>query len=110
MVTDSSRSVTNYHIWNVLPYMDTYRYTVLPYMDIYPYIDIYVFCKIPYCFTPYCRTWEYIEREIPQIPANLPVLILANRRDMGHHRQVREEDCRYFVETYDRWVTEHVTQ
>ena len=50
----------------------------------------------------YCRTFDYIKRELPRIPLSLPVLILANHRDMGHHRVVTEDTIQYFVDELDR--------
>ncbi|XP_076822386.1 rab-like protein 6 isoform X2 [Clavelina lepadiformis] len=33
-------------------------------------------------------TFQYIEKELPTVPAHIPVLILANHRDMGDHRVI----------------------
>jgi hypothetical protein len=49
-----------------------------------------------------CRTYDYIERELLKVPSGLPVLVLANHRDMGHHRTVTEDKVRYFIEELDR--------
>ncbi|XP_037073741.1 rab-like protein 6 [Pollicipes pollicipes] len=47
-------------------------------------------------------TFEYVQREVPRIPGHIPVLVLGNHRDMGHHRQVREDDVRFFAENVQR--------
>lgn len=47
-------------------------------------------------------TFDYIQRELPKIPASIPVLVLANHRDMGHHRTVSEDSVRYFIEDLNR--------
>lgn len=47
-------------------------------------------------------TWEYVQRELVQIPNHLPVLILANRIDMRHHRQVTREQAMHYAEIIDR--------
>ncbi|CAJ0583326.1 unnamed protein product, partial [Mesorhabditis spiculigera] len=46
-------------------------------------------------------TWEYVTTEIVNVPANVPVMILANRRDMGHHRQVTDEMVSHFSQQYN---------
>ncbi|XP_074655392.1 rab-like protein 6 isoform X2 [Tubulanus polymorphus] len=47
-------------------------------------------------------TYDYIEREVPKVPNHIPILILANHRDMGHHRTISEDKVRYFIEEIDR--------
>uniref|UniRef100_T1J7L7 Rab-like protein 6 n=1 Tax=Strigamia maritima TaxID=126957 RepID=T1J7L7_STRMM len=47
-------------------------------------------------------TYEYVQREIVKIGDNIPVLILASHRDMGHHRVVNEDDVKYFIEQNQR--------
>lgn len=47
-------------------------------------------------------TFDYVQREIVKIPQHIPVLVLANHRDMGHHRVVTEDQVRTFIENLDR--------
>ena len=47
-------------------------------------------------------TWDYIEREIVKVPAHIPVLVVGNQLDMGHHRKVSAEKCIGFLEHLDR--------
>ena len=48
------------------------------------------------------RTWKYVEREIHNVPSNIPVIILANCRDMGEHRTVERDVPLYFISSVDR--------
>ncbi|XP_071820918.1 rab-like protein 6 isoform X2 [Apostichopus japonicus] len=47
-------------------------------------------------------TWQYVERELPNVPQHIPVLVLGNMRDMGQHRTVDEEDSRFYIEHFQR--------
>ncbi|XP_054156549.1 rab-like protein 6 [Oppia nitens] len=44
-------------------------------------------------------TFEYIQKELDRIPKQIPVLVLANHRDMGHHRCVSEDQVRSFIDS-----------
>ncbi|EDV28137.1 uncharacterized protein TRIADDRAFT_63653 [Trichoplax adhaerens] len=46
-------------------------------------------------------TFQYVERELPKVPKHLPVLILANCRDMGDHRLVTEEEAIEWLRQFD---------
>jgi len=47
-------------------------------------------------------TWDYIEREIVKVPAHIPILIIGNQLDLGHHRKVPTDKCLSFIEHLDR--------
>ncbi|KAH9425261.1 Rab-like protein 6 [Dermatophagoides pteronyssinus] len=44
-------------------------------------------------------TFDYIQREIHHCPRNIPILILANHRDMGHHRSITSDQVHGFIES-----------
>lgn len=44
-------------------------------------------------------TFEYIEREIGRCPPHIPILILANHRDMGHHRVITSDQVQGFIDS-----------
>jgi len=46
-------------------------------------------------------TFEYVEREIVKVPQNIPILVLANHRDMGHHR---------YQNAYNSWNSPTISQ
>ncbi|CDW56791.1 Miro domain containing protein [Trichuris trichiura] len=47
-------------------------------------------------------TWDYVKRELPSVPATLPILVLGNRRDMDSAREVSENVCRRFINDFQR--------
>ncbi|XP_066935347.1 rab-like protein 6 [Clytia hemisphaerica] len=47
-------------------------------------------------------TWQYVQRELTKIPLHIPVLILANFRDMGDHRVVEADEILAYIEHLDR--------
>lgn len=47
-------------------------------------------------------TWKYIERELPQVPLHIPVIILANFMDLSEHRLISKEDCLGLISVLDR--------
>ena len=47
-------------------------------------------------------TFKYIQAELPKVPKHIPVLIIANHRDQGHHRTVSAEQVKAFIEGLDR--------
>jgi len=47
-------------------------------------------------------TMDYIRKESEKVPANIPILLLANFADQGHHRQVTQMQIADFVERFSR--------
>eukprot|EP00794_Sanderia_malayensis_P016000 gene16000-17611_t len=50
------------------------------------------------------KTFQYIERELPKVPNHIPVLVLANRKDMFEHQLIEAEQVSCFIEHLDRPV------
>lgn len=44
-------------------------------------------------------TFDYVQREIHRCPLHIPILILANHRDMGHHRVITGDQVQGFIES-----------
>ncbi|XP_068694737.1 rab-like protein 6 isoform X1 [Montipora foliosa] len=47
-------------------------------------------------------TFKYVERELGKVPPHLPVLVLANHRDMGEHRLVQTDEAVAVIEHLER--------
>ncbi|XP_071438626.1 rab-like protein 6 isoform X2 [Hetaerina americana] len=47
-------------------------------------------------------TFDYVVRELPKVPHHIPILVLANHCDMGHHRTVTSDTVTYFIEGLNR--------
>ncbi|PAV77849.1 hypothetical protein WR25_19979 [Diploscapter pachys] len=47
-------------------------------------------------------TWDYVQKAINTVPEHIPVLIVANHRDMGHHRQVTDLQISSFVDLFNK--------
>lgn len=47
-------------------------------------------------------TFKYIQTELPKVPKHIPILIIANHRDQGHHRTVSPEQVTAFIDSLDR--------
>ena len=51
----------------------------------------------------FCRTFDYVEREIPKVPHHIPILVLANHRDMGEHRTVSLDKITFYIDDVHKW-------
>lgn len=47
-------------------------------------------------------TFDYVQRELPKVPSHIPVLVLANHLDMKHHRNISEDQVRFYVDSVQR--------
>lgn len=70
------------------------------------FVDVYKAANGVILVMDITKTWtfEYVERELSNIPPHIPVLVLANHCDMSHHRTVTRDTISYFVEGFDRYA------
>lgn len=47
-------------------------------------------------------TYEYVQRELPRVPLDIPVIVMASHRDMEDKRSVLSEDVQAFIKEMDR--------
>ena len=68
------------------------------------FIDVYKGCHGAILVFDITKPWtfDYVKKEVPEIPHNIPVLILANFTDASHHRQVTQLQIADFVENVAR--------
>ena len=68
------------------------------------FIDVYKGCHGAIVVFDICKlwTWDYVKKEVSEIPGNIPILILANFTDASHHRQVTQLQVSDFVENFRR--------
>jgi len=68
------------------------------------FIDVYKGCHGAILVFDITKPWtfDYVKKEIPNIPSSIPILILANFADASHHRQVTQLQIADFVENIHR--------
>uniref|UniRef100_A0A182IMB4 Uncharacterized protein n=1 Tax=Anopheles atroparvus TaxID=41427 RepID=A0A182IMB4_ANOAO len=73
---------------------------VTPVLDA-EFLDVYkgTHCVVMVMDITKAWTFDYVCRELPKVPGDIPVLLLGNHCDMGHHRVITAEQVHGFVET-----------
>ena len=64
------------------------------------FLDVYkgTHCVIMMMDITKAWTFDYVCRELPKIPKEIPVLLLGNHCDMGHHRVISKDQVQSLVE------------
>lgn len=67
-------------------------------------LDVYRGCNAVLLVMDMTKSWtfKYIQNELPKIPKHIPVLVIGNHRDQGHHRTVSSEQVKAFIEAQPR--------
>ncbi|XP_050080379.1 rab-like protein 6 [Anopheles maculipalpis] len=65
------------------------------------FLDVYkgTHCVVMVMDITKAWTFDYVCRELPKVPSDIPILLLGNHCDMGHHRVITAEQVHGFVET-----------
>ncbi|XP_035895503.1 rab-like protein 6 [Anopheles stephensi] len=65
------------------------------------FLDVYkgTHCVVMVMDITKAWTFDYVCRELPKVPTDIPVLLLGNHCDMGHHRVITAEQVHGFVES-----------
>uniref|UniRef100_A0A182QYT9 Uncharacterized protein n=1 Tax=Anopheles farauti TaxID=69004 RepID=A0A182QYT9_9DIPT len=65
------------------------------------FLDVYkgTHCVVMVMDITKAWTFDYVCRELPKVPTDIPVLLLGNHCDMGHHRVITAEQVHGFIET-----------
>ncbi|XP_062564794.1 rab-like protein 6 [Armigeres subalbatus] len=64
------------------------------------FLDVYkgTHCVIMMMDITKAWTFDYVGRELPKVPGEIPVLLLGNHCDMGHHRVISKDQIQGFIE------------
>uniref|UniRef100_A0A6G1SBK7 Rab-like protein 1 n=1 Tax=Aceria tosichella TaxID=561515 RepID=A0A6G1SBK7_9ACAR len=67
-------------------------------------LDVYRGCNAVLLMMDMTKLWtfKYIQNELPKIPKHIPVLVIGNHRDQGHHRAVSSEQVKAFIDAQPR--------
>ncbi|XP_043913991.1 rab-like protein 6 [Protopterus annectens] len=68
------------------------------------FLDVYKNCNGVVMMFDITKQWtfNYIEKELPNVPRDIPVCVLGNYRDMGEHRVILPDDVRTFIDRLNR--------
>ncbi|KAG9354576.1 hypothetical protein JZ751_001289 [Albula glossodonta] len=68
------------------------------------FLDVYKNCNGVILMFDITKQWtfNYILRELPNVPNHVPVCVLGNHRDMGEHRVILPDDIREFISGLNR--------
>ncbi|XP_019556868.2 rab-like protein 6 [Aedes albopictus] len=68
------------------------------------FLDVYkgTHCVIMMMDITKAWTFDYVCREMPKVPGEIPVLLLGNHCDMGHHRVISKDQIQGFIEDTSR--------